>query len=574
VSLVLIMVLFVTSVSAQQQLNHEKRTYIAPDGNLYINKVLPLYLRIATSPDENAETILLKSKISAKYTNPFYLDTEGMNTLRTPSAVDKETRKLVYPVQDIIFEVYADGLPPVSGSKFSGAPRYVKGGTIYYGKGLKVDLSSKDAVSGVENTHYSMDGAAYQTYSSTLNYNEEKSTTTLRYYASDKVGNAEAPNARTFVVDLSAPTSNHSVSQPKLNDIISPKAKFTLSFNDNLAGVKRTNYYFDAQSPLTYYSPITLWSLNDGDHTFTYYSTDNVDNVEVKKVYKFYLDKTPPVVTQKIVGDQFFGNCKYVSSRTTIDLTATDNKAGVDHIYYSIDGGSQTTYSAPFTVPTRDGRHTIAYWGIDKVTNLASKKYLYVCMDNTKPATSINYGNPQFFARDTLFINKNTPVTLIPRDYGAGIQKTEYAINNGGNVNYSSSFKIPEEGHKTITFFATDKVNNVEDTKTSKCFVDNTPPVIYINFSIEPIGEKSGLKLYPNYTKLYVGATDKHVGTEKIEHSINGEPWKLYSSPKTLDMSEIKHFLKKNVKYSVKVRAYDKLGNMSERTVEFFVGDK
>jgi len=347
-----------------------------------------------------------------------------------------------------------------------------------------------------------------------------------------------------------------------------------LSFNDNLSGVRNTKYYFDSRSALGYYSPITLWNLRDGDHTLTYYSTDNVSNVEEKKVYKFYLDKIPPVVSQQIVGDQFFGNCKYISARTTIKLTATDNKAGVDKIFYSIDGSGQNTFTDNFNVPSKDGRHTIAYWGVDKVTNLASKKYLSVCMDNTKPATSIGYGRPQFFDRDTLFINKTTPVTLYPRDYGSGVAKTEYKINDGGTNTYSSAFKIPEEGFKTINFWSTDKVNNVEDAKTSKCFVDNTPPTIYVNFSIEPIDKKDGLNVYPNYTRLYVGATDDHVGTAEIMHSINGASWKDYSSPYTLDMSEINHFLKKNVKYSVKIKAKDKLGNESEKTVEFYVTDK
>jgi hypothetical protein len=570
---VVICLLAIGTANAQEQLKHEKRTYIAPNGNLYIQKQLPLYLWVSTDKSESSDKILLKSKISEKYTNPFYLDTEGKNTVRSPHAVDPKTMQIVYPLQDVIFEVYADGIAPRSSSSFTGAPKYYGGGVLYYGKGLVVNLSSTDAVSGVEKTYYSIDGNNYQNYTGTLQMNNEKAYV-LKYYASDNVGNAENPNEKKYTVDLTAPKSNHSVTQPKLNDIISPKATISLSFTDNLSGVKNTKYYFDSRTPLGYYKPITLWSLTDGDHTLTYYSTDNVLNEEQKVVYKFYLDKIPPVVSQKIVGDQFFGNCKYVSSRTTIDLSATDNKAGVDKIYYSIDGGAQQTYGTPFKVPTRDGRHTIAYWGIDKVTNLASKQYLTVCMDNTAPATSISYGSPQFFDRDTLFINKLTKVTLTPRDYGSGVLKTEYNINDGSNSTYSTPFTIPEEGNKKIEFFSTDKVNNVEAKKTSRCFVDNTPPKIFVNFSIEPIDKKDGLNVYPNYTRLYVGATDVHVGTKQILYSVNGAPLRDYSSPYTLDMSEVSHFLKKNKKYTVKVVAKDKLDNQSEKTIEFFVTDK
>ncbi|MEA3495949.1 MAG: hypothetical protein U9R42_07935 [Bacteroidota bacterium] len=561
------------NVNAQEQLEHKARTYIAPDGKLYIQRYLPIYLRLATSADENAETILLKSKISEKYTNPMYLDNEGVHYIRHDWAVDQSSKKMVYPQREVKFEIYGDGLAPITRSVFSPAPKHVKGGIIYYGKGLTVNLPSRDAVSGVEKTYFSIDAASYSEYSSTLAMDKEKEYI-LKYYAADNVGNAEKPSTRKYTVDLTSPTSKHSVSQPKLDDIISPKAKITLSFSDALSGVRKTNYYFDNRSHLNYYRPISLYSLSDGNHTLTYFSTDNVKNVENKIVYKFYLDKIPPVVSYKIVGDQFFGNCKYISSRTTLDLSATDNKAGVDKVFYSIDGTGKNTYSSPFKVPTRDGKHVIAYWGVDKVTNLANKKYVTVCMDNTKPSTSIRYGNPQFFTRDTLFINKLTPITLTPRDYGAGIAKTEYSVNDGGNKTYSAAFKIPEEGDKTIKFFSTDKVNNVEDAKTSKCFVDNTPPVIYVHFSIEPIDKKDGLNVYPNYTRLFVGATDVHVGTEKIQHSINGGSWKLYSSPRTLDMSEVKHFLKTKKKYVVKIKAKDKLGNESEKTIEFYVSTK
>ncbi|MFC2114096.1 OmpL47-type beta-barrel domain-containing protein [Bacteroidota bacterium] len=573
--LILISLFLLASLSlvAQQQLEHVKRTYISSDGTLFWNRALPVYLWASTSSSESGENILLKSKQTAKYTNPMYWDQEGVHYIRHDWAVDQESKKMVYPQQEVLYEVFADGLAPVSYSKFASVPRFVSGGTIYYGKGLTVTLTSRDAVSGVEKTYNSVNGAGYTVYTTVLNMNEEKAYT-LKYYASDNVGNAEEPTTKLFTVDLTSPTSNYSTSQPKVDDILSPKAKITLSFNDNLSGVRNTKYFFDSRSTVMYYSPISLWSLTDGNHTLTYYSTDNVLNEETKKTYTFYLDKTPPVVAQEIVGDQFFGNYKYISSRTTVKLSATDNKAGVDKIFYSIDGRGQNTYGDQFKIPTTDGKHSIAYWGVDRVTNLATKKYLTVFMDNTKPATYISYGKPQFFDRDTLFITSKTPITLTPRDYGSSVLKTEYNVNNGSNTVYSAAYTVSEEGYKVIKFYSIDKVNNVEDTKTSNCFVDDTPPVIYINFSIAPIDKKGGENVYPNYTRMYVAATDKQVGTAEIKYSVNGAPMRLWSSQYTLDASEVPHFSKKNVKYTVKVQAKDKLGNMSEKTVEFYISDK
>ncbi|MCD4681101.1 MAG: hypothetical protein K8S00_12020 [Bacteroidales bacterium] len=575
--LILLFALIIMSgaIMAQQQMTHEKRTYVAPNGNFYIQKALPVYLWLSTSKTADAKSHLLESKVTEKYTNPFYFDTEGKNTIRTPHAVDPNTKKFVQPLQDIIFEVYADGIAPASKTKFAGAPKYVKGNIIYYGVGLTVSVTSSDAVSGVEKTLYSIDGAAYANYSATLNMNKENQHT-LKYYAADNVGNAENPKSKTFTVDLTSPKTTYAVSDPKLGDIVSPKAKITLSKTDNLSGVRNTKYYFDTRSPVVYYNPIALRSLSDGDHSFTYYSTDNVNNVETKLVYNFYLDKIPPVTTNTIQGDQYTGNYKYVSARTTINLASTDNKAGVESITYLIDGTGKTTFSSPFKVPDKKGLHTISYYGTDKVTNRENTKYLKVYMDNVPPTTGIIYGKPQFFDRDTLFINQNTKVTLTPKDYESGVKITEYTVD-GSKSTYNSPFTIPNEGYRKITFHATDRVNNVEQVKESAVFVDNTPPVIYHNFSIKAINRitKNGktYDVYPNYTRIFLGATDKKCGTQKIQYSINGAAFKDYSSPYTLDVSELLLFKSKKL-YTVTVKAKDKLGNESEKVIEFYVGNE
>jgi hypothetical protein len=88
------------------------------------------------------------------------------------------------------------------------------------------------------------------------------------------------------------------------------------------------------------------------------------------------------------------------------------------------------------------------------------------------------------------------------------------------------------------------------------------------------VGEKTvdgkTVKVYPNYTRLYLGATDVKVGTDKIEYSINGEAFRAYSSPRTLDISELDQFTSEKV-YEVTVRAIDKLGNKSEQTFMFAI---
>lgn len=562
------------SVNAQTQMVHKKKPFIDSEGNYYINKALPIYLTLSTSADGKENAHLLQSKSTAKYANPMYFDTEGLNTVRTPSCVDPESKQTVQPPRDVVFEVFADGKAPVTSTKFYGAPKYIKSGIIYYGVGLNVDITSKDAVSGVEAIYYSREGAGYQAYSSTIAMTKEGQNSLL-YYSADNVGNAEVSKSKNYIVDLTTPKTNYATSQPKLGDILSPKAKISLSMTDNLAGVKNTKYYFDSRSPVIHGGDITLWSLSDGDHVLTYYSEDNVKNIETKNTYSFYLDKIPPVVEYAIQGDQYMGKYKYISPRTKINLTATDNKAGVENIEYLIDNSGRTVFGSAFLMPDKNGIHTVTYFGTDKVTNKANNKVLTVYMDNILPTTGIKYGSPQFFDRDTLFINKDTKVTLFFHDYQSGVKHTNYGVDGKSGIVYSSPFTIPAEGYHTINFNTTDKVNNKEQIKESAVFVDNTPPVIYTNYSIKAIGERSKggttYKVYPNYTRLYVGATDGHCGTHRIQYSVNGAPFRDYSSPYTLDISEVSHF-RKNKFYTVVIKASDKLGNESSTTVNFFVG--
>lgn len=542
---------------------HEK------DGHYYVQKSLPVYLSFSVTPD--GKDYPLKSEKHTPDANPMYLDTEGVNYIRSKWAVDPATGRAISPQREVLMEMYADGLAPKTRLNFTGAPRYRNSGTTYFGKGLSFSLSSRDGVSGVMETQYALN-AAYTKYQSSVNVTKE-GLNTLYYYSADYVGNTESTKTNAFTLDLTPPVSSHSIVGIVYNsNIIAPSTKFSLSTTDNLAGIRSVRYSFDQGGNNSYSPNISVRSLADGEHTLYYYATDNVSNEATKKSFNFYLDKISPVVTQKVVGDQYKSNYLYVSARTKINLTATDNKAGVKQIYYRMDGGSRMDYSSDFGVPSVLGAHYIKYQGVDNVENMRANKTLTVYVDNKAPETGIFYGSPQFFHRDTLFITSQTGVTLKYRDAHSGIQGTTYNIDGKGSKPYTL-FTVPGEGNHVLGFSSIDNVNNREEVKTSKVFVDNTPPEIFINFSIEPIGNKGGLNIYPNYVRMFLGATDKHVGTEELMYAIDDAALSSYSSPRTLDVSELSRF-KKRKKYSVRIVSKDKLGNQSEKTVEFYVGEK
>ena len=554
------------------KLDHQKRVY-SNDKNTYVQKSLPLYLKFSIEP--NGENYTLNSNVSKDYSNPMYLDSEGINYIRSKWAVDSESKKVVSPKQEILYEIYADGLAPKTKSIFKNAPSY-SSKKNYFGKGLFVELNAKDYGSGLENIYYTLSSDGFIEYSSSLQMDKEGEIDFF-YYSSDNVGNSEKIRNKNFTVDLTPPLTEHSITGIVYQEtILSPTSSFKITSIDNLSGVNNIFYTFDGSNNFNYSTLVKISNLKDGNHILKYWSTDNVENSELEsaKTFSFYLDKIAPVSKLDIVGDLFLGKYNYVSERTELKLSSNDNKAGVKNIHYRINGKERNIYSGNFKLPNKQGLYNIKYDAIDNVENLSKNYYKTVFLDNNPPKTWIKYGSPQFFKNGELFISNKTKVILNSKDSESGVKNTLYSVDNEAMKDYSS-FVVESEGKHVINFYSTDNVNNAHDIRKSKCHVDNTPPEIFYNFSIEPSGTKNingeNLNIYPNYTRLYLGATDEKVGTDKILYSIGNGKLVSYSSGSSLDISELNTFLK-NKLYELNIQAIDKLGNKSEKTIKFFVG--
>ncbi|QZE15104.1 hypothetical protein K4L44_04550 [Halosquirtibacter laminarini] len=562
---------------AQEQPKEKVHFYTNKKGKLYVPKKLPMFLYLTSDTIEKKDMQRLKSETTTKYANPFYFDSEGRNTVHTPWAVDPKNHVRVEPRFDVVFDVYVDGSAPISYQHIDAVHAYRTSGVDYYGPETKMTITAKDRFSGVESTHFSVNGAPYEKNKTSLDKWIEGENT-IKYFSMDQVGHVEKAKERHFIYDTQAPTTKHKINGPQFNDIISPKCCFELTSHDSLSGVRRIFYRLDNRKMKQYLTCTPLGDLKDGVHKIYWQAKDNVENMEKESSIEIYLDKVAPVTTYKMDGDFFkSGKIQYISERSKFVLEATDNKAGVKETYKNLDHTSQDIYKEPFTIEGKFGKHIVAYWSRDKVENVEKIHSTTLFLDNKSPITQINYNRPQFFTRDTLFIGLDTKFTLYPGDKGSGVAKTFVTINDGEAKEYKKSQKLDKEGFYKVTFHSIDNVNNEETAKVSEVYVDGTAPEIYVNFSIKQIGteKKDGkdIPVYPNYTRMYVGATDKLSGTDQIQYSINGAPYNDYSSPKTLDLSELDLFKDKK-HYVVKVRATDKLKNSRVKVFEFVVKDE
>lgn len=560
---------------AQQQLNHEKKVYQAENGTVYWNKHLPFFIRLSTDESGSDGFLLQRDSTEAK-DGSMYFDTEGRNWIRTRWEVNMETGKSIYPQHEVLWPVEADGIAPETSASYSSTSKHAIGGKVFYSGDVTLSLSAKDKVSGVDKIYYS-DGTSFKEYVGTIKLDSEKEWN-IKFYAVDKVGNVESAEKTnqthfTFSVDKTAPKTTLTTSGPRKDNIMSPKAKFTLTSEDDGAGVANSFYIIDDGKETLYSGDFDLLSLENGEHTLKFYSVDHVNNREEVSSFSFFLDKLAPEIAFSVEGDQHENTSKqlFVSERSKLVLTGTDNHAGIENIYSSLDGKEKSTYSSSIPVDQPAGYHYLSYYGIDKVENKSKevKKVFYV--DTNPPVIKYKMSGPNFERRDTLFVRDITKFTINPYESGkhqSGIKDVVYTDAKNENVKYEDGFFLKKDGLHKLTITTSDNVNNSSNL-TEIIFIDNIAPEIFHHFSVDEIGSKKvryeEYTIYPKEVQVYLAATDKNAGTDKIFYSINGGPEKQYGAPI--------NYLKTNTNFTIAVRAVDILGNESKTTFKFAVED-
>ncbi|GAA4820634.1 hypothetical protein GCM10023331_01240 [Algivirga pacifica] len=544
---------------AQTPKEHEFTHYVDSANRYYTQASLPIYVMISHKPDMSDATPLAKLD-KTKNTNkvePFYLDGPGMHILKHYDQIDH---------RDDRFIIYADGEAPSSVSHFEGAERYKDtNGTVYYGPGLNVTLSTEDDMVGVAKVFHSINEKEYTPYQETISF-EQEGNISFKYYGVDHVGNASAPKEEEFVIDTSSPNTYHVINGISIDNIISVSSKVFLLSGDSLSGVKEVWMRFDDEEFVQYNTkePIATARLEDGEHVLEYYAIDHVGNKEEVTSFDFYLDKTAPITAADVLGDRYVVDGEmFFSGRSKLKLTAVDNKAGVRAIMYSIDGQEFQKYENPFYLPSVAGKHSVSFYSIDNLANEVTEKemmynqYLHnvskVYLDLTGPTLSYGFEGDTFMKDDTLYISEKTGVRLNATDPESGMQYIAYSFNQEiDEITYESPLHLKKEGAYQLNIYGYDNVNN-RNVKRGTFAVDNTGPEVFVHYSIDPIVDENGQEYYPSYTSVFLAATDKLTGYKAMYYKVNGKAERPYTG--------VIDGFRNNRTYEIEVRALDKLSN-------------
>lgn len=513
-------------------------------GRLYWNKNKPVYLFLAPSPSGENST-LLKSQRTPQYACPFYLDTEGINFMRTHWAVDTASRQTILPKREILWEVYADGLPPATKASMLGKNVKLKDSWTL-GHDGRIELKASDAGCGVANIFYSLDGKTWERYLDPIAIRNE-TLSTLRYYAVDHVGNREDEKGINLQSDLTPPSSRCVVVGPFLssNNTISATSVLHLESTDTGIGVEKIMYRIDSCStwqPVKPGSRINITKLTDGDHFLEFFGIDRVENEEAIQSFPFYLDRMPPITISDILGDKFIVDDKiYFSGRTKMKITAVDNKAGVKAVRYSINGEPFKPYEEPFYMPNKPGWHVVKYYSIDSMENQteglhADEYYEYrmkvdkIYVDLTGPRIDYSIQGDYFSRNDTVYLSPRSRIALQGLDAESGLQKLTYTLDREAwEKTYTEPFSLEglPSGEHYAEFFAYDMVNN-RNVKSLSYFLDSEAPTVHFKVSVGSLAGSEQLEIYPRDAKIYLSSQDDLTGIESLEYSLNGKALQPY----------------------------------------------
>jgi hypothetical protein len=207
------------------------------------------------------------------------------------------------------------------------------------------------------------------------------------FYATDNVGNVEAPHTVFLTLDNTPPQSTLGVGTPSFPAVnpgfVTGATPLTISAVDAGAGVASVSYraYAQGSAPPAYTvvtgSSATLHlSGPDGAYQVDLFATDNLGNAEAAHSAVLTLDGTPPTVT---IGQPAASTYPH-GSTLTLDYSAGDGTgAGVASVTATMDGaatvgghGLASGQAIDLSAELGPGPHTFVATAADNVGNTSS----------------------------------------------------------------------------------------------------------------------------------------------------------------------------------------------------------
>ncbi len=302
----------------------------------------------------------------------------------------------------------------------------------------------------------------------------------------------------------------------------------------------------------------------DGELTDTYVGP--VTNVDEPGSLKYAAPR--PVI-------YFDGYNTYINTRVAYKLSAKDDLQK-NRLYYKIDGGTEKSYTAPFSFET-EGRHTVAYRSSDRMERRGNENIFTVVLDDSAAEAVLLSESAVIKKENAVYVAPDAVFTIKAFDKYSGVKSISYSVNGEAMQEYERSFLLPEGvKENSVAITTTDNVaistdayilkakdengNDVDVPGDEVKFVQDTDaPAVVITADKEIFQNEKGANIVAKDYVYSISAADEESGVESILFRLNGEKeFKAYTEPFVLVNPGIN---------KIEAKAVDKVGNVSDPAV-------
>lgn len=385
------------------------------------------------------------------------------------------------------YAVVFDTIPPVSEIQIS-KPKYQTLDKTFVSSKTSFTITAidpivKEVTSGVSSTEYRINQLLWQIYTKPFSITGADGSCLIEYHSIDNVNNTESVKSIEVILDNTPLLTIITIGKPQYSTEISTwitsGTEIGLAATDGEgSGLANVQYRIDVSSWLIYTSTFTI--SQEGEHTISYRSQDNLGNLEETKSFTVVVDNTAPTSSTQIGLPKFN---EYVTSATSFTLTALDGgiiPCGVKETRYQINQSTWSAYQEPFFLTGADGIYEISYYSFDHLDNTEEPKSLTVKLDNTPPVSRLEVKGMKYECKGKTYIRPDTQIFLSGEDspisgVASGLKEIKYAIDSFDFATYTEPFTL-NKGTHTIYYQSLDNLGNVETVKSFLVWVDNTPP--------------------------------------------------------------------------------------------------
>ena len=318
----------------------------------------------------------------------------------------------------------------------SGAATNSSNAAGWYKNNVTIHWTASDALSGLDPATVPGD--------STIS--SEGSNLTASASASDKAGNVRSATSAPVKIDKTPPVTGITGAS---NDWTNGNVTLTLSPTDALSGVAATSYSVDGG---TTQSGTSVTLSTEGQHTVTYFSTDNAGNGETAKTVLVKIDKTAPTISHVFVSPTGYTDGGWTNSNVTVHFTCTDTGSGV------------ASCTSDQVVGTQGAGQQVTGTGTDNAGNSATNTAT-VSIDKTPPtivAAADRDANGNGWYSDTVTVSYNCADQA----------------NLSGIKSCPASKVLGEGKNQTASGIAQDIAGNTTTTSLTGINVDKTAPTL------------------------------------------------------------------------------------------------